>query len=477
MAEIALPYEWEPRNYQIPAWEYFANHPVRARGVCVWHRRAGKDLMAINLIACKAHERVGTYWHIFPTYKQAKNVIWNGMTKDGRKFTDHFPKGLIESTNATELKITFKNGSIYQLVGTDNIDSLVGTNPIGCVFSEYALQNPNAWNYLRPILSENDGWALFIYTARGKNHGFKLLEMAKREMGWFWEVLVAGSSDLGTKKPDGTPVITDEMIEEERRSGMPEEIIQQEYYNSFESPLDGAYYSAQMRQADKDGRIKTIPHEQRLLVDTYWDLGMRDSTAIWFVQRHGFEFRVIDYYETSGEPLTHYVKVLKGGVPGLERFGDYVYGMHFAPHDIQVRELTSGKSRIETARAMGVKFRVVPQHPVEDGIDAVRSILGQCWFDENRCEHGLECLKSYRKERDEKNQVFRDHPLHDWSSHGADAFRMFAWSTKKVTADRRQRLPQNTCQDNFDYMKGTIDDSENDYPEPRSAFVADQEGL
>ena len=162
--DIALPYNWSPRNYQLPAWRHFQD-TQRARGVLLWHRRCGKDLFSLNLCGVKAHERIGTYWHVFPTYRQGKEIIWNGATKDSRKLLDYFPLDLIDHKHETDLRITFRNGSNYRIVGSDNFDSLVGTNPIGVIMSEYSLQDPAAWNYIRPILAENDGWALFNYTA------------------------------------------------------------------------------------------------------------------------------------------------------------------------------------------------------------------------------------------------------------------------------------------------------------------------
>lgn len=428
--EIQLPYNWSPRDYQRPAWNYMMGKEKNARAVCMWHRRAGKDLMAVNIISVKSQERVGTYWHLFPTYKQGKNVAWIGSTKDGRKFQDHFHPDLIKSTNSTDLRLDFWNGSSYQVVGSDNIDSLVGTNPVGVVLSEYSLHDPKAWDYLRPILSENEGWAMFIYTARGRNHGYKLWNMAKNNPTWFCEKLHAGNG--GTKREDGQPVISDEAIDEERRSGMSEEMIQQEYYNSFDAPMVGAYYSQRMDQAMKDGRVTSVPHEPGLMVDTYWDLGIGDATAIWFMQKIGNEHRVIDYYEASGEGLPHYVKALAGGYDKSSHRKHYTYRHHYAPHDIAQREFTSGRSRIETAKSMGIRFKMIGQHRVEDGIEAVRSLIPQCIFDEKKCERGLDGLRTYRKEYDSKLACFRDTPVHDWSSHPADAFRIFAMSEKKT---------------------------------------------
>lgn len=452
--KITLPYQYVPRMYQMPAWQYMQGAEEGKRAVCVWHRRAGKDLFAINTIVPKMFERVGTYWHMLPTYKQGRNIVWNGFTKESKAFLSHFPDELVASKNATEMRITTKNGSIYQVVGTDNINSLVGTNPVGVVFSEYSLHDPAAWDLIRPILAENGGWALFIYTARGKNHGYKLLEMAKKNKKWFQQVLVAGSGPNATKRPDGSPVISDEVIEEERLSLMPEEMIEQEFYCSFEAPLIGAYYGQQMMFLDKQNpkRIGNVPYDPRLPVNTWWDLGMDDSTSIWFAQEYGMEMRLIDYYENSGEGLAHYAKTMKDR--------GYVYGIHVAPHDINVRELGTGKSRFEVAQDLGIKFRVAKKHTVEDGIEAVRGILPTCWFDETKCERGIAALREYRKDWDEEKKVFRSTPLHNWASHGADAFRIGAYGKKER---RKQGKRQAKAEDKHDYLTGGNDQREEDY--------------
>ena len=438
---ITVPYEYEPRSYQLPVWRYMEGPAEGKRAACEWHRRAGKDLFAINLICTKALERVGTYWHMLPTYKQGRNIVWNGFTKDGRSFLSYIPDALIANKNSTEMRITFKNGSIYQVVGTDNVNSLVGTNPVGVVMSEFSLHDPAAWDYIRPILAENGGWALFIYTLRGKNHGYQIGQMAKNNPKWFYEKLVAGSN--GTKRPDGTPVISDEIIEEERKAGMPEELIQQEFYCSADAPLVGAYYSVQMRWLDSqtttlsDGskvpaRFIKLPYDPRLPVGTAWDLGYDDATTIWFYQEHGKEIRLIDYYENSGEGLGHYIKYLKEQ--------PYVYlPYHLAPHDIQVHDLTIGKTRLQYAAELGLRFKAVPKLSLEDGIEAVRSFLPRCYFDLEKTSRGIAALREYKKEWNEELKVFRSQPLHNWASHGADAFRTLAVGFRQRKAiDNRQ---------------------------------------
>jgi hypothetical protein len=343
---------------------------------------------------------------MLPQQSQGRKTIWDGIDRHGRRMIDQaFPPPLRVSTNKQEMKIELKCGSIWQVVGSDNYNSLIGSNPVGVIFSEYSVADPSAWDYIRPILAENGGWAMFIYTARGRNHGATLYDMARQNEAWFAQILTV----------DDTGIMGPEVIEEERRSGMSEDMIAQEYYCSFQAAIVGAYYGRQMQDADKEGRITQVPYDPSVPVETWWDLGMRDTMSIWFVQRAGPQIRLVDYYANSGEGLPHYAKVLQ------ER--GYIYGRHIAPHDIEVREIGTGKSRREVAMALGIKFDVAPRLDVDDGIDAVRAMLPMCWFDAAKCALGIEAMRQYRKEWDDRNKVFHDHPLHDWTSHPADAFR------------------------------------------------------
>lgn len=408
--EVDLPNAWQPRGYQLRVWDYLERGGKR--GVLVWHRRAGKDSLCLNWTVCAAHDRVGVYWHMLPTAKQGRKVVWDGIDRDGRRIIDQvFPHALRSSTNNTEMRIEMKCGSIWYVCGSDNYDSLVGGNPVGVVFSEYSLSNPAAWDYIRPILAENGGWALFPYTSRGRNHGHRLLEMAKRADSWFAERLTVDD----TCRHDGTPVIAPAAIEEDRASGMPEEIVQQEYWCSFDAALVGSYYGKVMQDARREGRIGRVPYDPTVPVETWWDLGIGDAMSIVFVQLVAMEVRFIDYYENTGEGLPHYAKVL-GEKP-------YVYSRHVGPHDIEARELGTGKSRKETALGLGVRFEVAPRLGIDDGIDAVRALLPRAWFDEVKCERLVDALSMYRKEWDDKLKVFKDQPLHDWTSHPADAVR------------------------------------------------------
>jgi len=408
---ITLPNAWQPREHQRQLWEYLESGGKRA--VAVWHRRAGKDSTAINWTAVAAHQRIGTYWHMLPTANQGRLVVWDGRDGQGRRLLDQaFPRESRGAVRNDRMTMELKCGSIWQVVGSDNYDRLVGANPVGVVFSEWSLTDPRAWDYVRPILAENGGWALFIYTPRGKNHGFELFDIARHRGDWFAERLTV----------EDTGILTPGTIAEERASGMSEALIQQEYYCSFESANEGSYYGKLLEQAEQAGRVTQVPHQPELPVDTWWDLGIGDSTAIWFSQRAGLEQHLIDYYECNGEGLAHYAKVLQDK--------GYVYGSHWAPHDIAARELGTGKSRLEVARGLGLNFKIAPRLSVEDGIESVRNLLPRCWFDAEKCRQGLRALKSYHRDFNEQRQSYLPHPVHDWASHGADAFRTGAVSLK-----------------------------------------------
>ena len=369
---------------------------------------------------------MGTYFYFFPTAKQGRKVIWDGTDPNNNmKFLDHIPLPILKKKNETDMKITLANNSIIQIIGTDDYDSIMGTNPLGCVFSEFALQDPRAWGYIKPILTENKGWSFFNYTPRGKNHGWYMYNMAKNNPAWDCELLTVRD----TFRSDGSPVITEEDIQADRDSDMDEDLIQQEYYCSFEASLVGAYYARQLARARQEKRIINIPHDPTLPVHTYWDLG-GDGTAIWFIQYpSNNSIAVIDCYEASTKTIKassddetgmpHYVKVLKNK--------PYVYGSHTAPHDIGVNEWGTGKTRIEIGKSLGIDFQIAPKLARDEGIEAVKNVFPRCYFS-SICEDGLNALGSYHREYVEKNRVMKTEPVHDWSSHYADAFRTFAVS-------------------------------------------------
>jgi phage terminase large subunit len=436
MGQVVLPYKFVPRHYQIPILR--AMDMGFKRAVQVWHRRSGKEKTDLaGIMAKKMLDRVGSYYYVFPEFAQGRKVVWDGADKDGFRFIDHFPKELVAEKNDTEMKLRYKNGSLFQIIGSDRYDAVMGTNPVGIVLSEYSLQDPACWGYFRPILAENDGWAIFNFTPRGENHAYDLFEMAKNDPShWFVQVLTA--KDTGAVRP--------EVLEQERKEILRlhgnDALYQQEYFCSFAVPISGAYYADNIMALYRDARIGNVPHEPSISVDTWWDLGINDRMSIWFTQSVGQELRVIDYFEGSGQGFPFYIAKLKDK--------GYVYGVHTAPHDIRVRELSNGKSRLDTAAALGIKFNVAPILPVIDGIDAVRSMFSKCWFDRVKCKEGINALKNYRKSFDEKRKTYLNTPYHDWSSNAADAFRTMA-----VAIDNKHHSAPATGPDKYARRKRT----------------------
>jgi hypothetical protein len=316
------------------------------------------------------------------------------------------------------MSIRLTNGSFIQIIGTDAIIN-VGINPVGCVFSEFSLQSPDAWNFTRPILRENGGWAVMNFTPRGKNHAYDLYEMASRDPDWFCQRLTIDD----TYRDDGTHIITAEDIEKERAEGMSEHLIQQEYYVCFDKGIEGAFYAKLLNIAEMEGRVCPVPPDPHAPIDTFWDIGVGDSTTIIFAQRCGQEIHIVDCYENHGEGLAHYVNIVQ---QKASMYG-WSYGGHYAPHDIQVREFTQGaRSRLMIAKELGIPFQIVPNLPIIDGIEMVRGLFPRLWIDSVKCKRLVKALENYHKSYNEAMNVYSERPVHDWSSHWADAARYMA---------------------------------------------------
>lgn len=422
--EITIPNNWQPRTDQRPFWDYM--EAGGRRGVVVGHRRWGKDDVSLHFTATQALQRPANYWHMLPQYKQARKVIWDAVNpRTGKKRIDEaFPEAIRKRTNTQEMLIEFVNGAVWQLVGSDNYNAYVGSPPAGIVFSEWSIANPMAWGFISPILEENAGWAIFIYTSRGNNHGRSTYDLATATHGWFAQKIPA------TK----TGVFTAEQLEKIKAEmislygfELGTAMFNQEYLCSWDGAVLGAYLSRQISEAREQGRICKLPHDPGQEVDTFWDLGVDDSMSIWFMQRAGKSFHFIDYYEATGYGLEHYAKILK------EK--GYTYGNHYMPHDAKQREMTSGeiaKSRKEVAEALGIKPVITAKRArnmdiiINVHIPAMRNIIPSCWFDAAKCSQGLSCLENYSAEYDEAKKILGNRPRHDWASHGADAFRTFA---------------------------------------------------
>jgi len=426
MPTIRLPNGWRPRDYQLPVWSYLERGGLRAD--CTWHRRAGKDDVALNWAAVAAFQRIGTYWHMLPEASQARKAIWEAINPHTgkRRIDEAFPRELRASTREVDMFIRFLNGSTWQVVGSDNYDSLVGSPPIGVVFSEWSLAKPNSWSYLRPILAENGGWALFIWTPRGRNHATRAFEARERQGHWFTQRLAATSTNVFTAEQLARE--RQELIDEEGSEEEGDARYRQEYLVDFNAAVPGSYFGRQISEAQEQGRIGLFPHDPALPVLTAWDIGIDDYTAIWFLQENGTQVRAIDYYETAGEGADAIVRqALRELAPEVETSRSYRYGNHFLPHDVMVREWgAGGRTRFQTLQALGVKpIRVGVAMDPADRINAARRLLPFVYFDAERCAAGLDRLRNYRKRWNRSLMVYTG-PLHDENSHGADAFGEFA---------------------------------------------------
>jgi hypothetical protein len=317
--------------------------------------------------------------------------------------------------------VTLVNGSKITMFGADNADALRGMYLDGVVLDEYGDMRPSVWGeVIRPLLSDRKGWATFIGTPKGKNHFAEIYEQAGKIPGWM-------RMDL---KASQTGILDADELRDAATSMTPEQYAT-EFECAFDVPALGAIYRAEYTAARDSNRITRVPADPMLMVHTFWDLGVGDATSIWFAQVVGAEIRCVDYYESSGEGLPHYISMI--------RSKPYIYGTHIAPHDIQVREFGSGKSRREIADSLGISFQTAPNLRLEDGINATRLLFSRVWFDEERCKRGLECLQNYRRDYNKKLGEFAPAPVHDWASHGSDAFRYLAISIDTVSRSRGSR--------------------------------------
>jgi hypothetical protein len=387
--------------------------------VLVCHRRFGKTVLSVNKLIRDARTTTLPDWrgaYIAPLYKQAKAVVWDHL----KHFCGAGSDECDVKFNESELRADFGNGSRIRLFGANNPDSLRGLYLDAAVFDEVAQMPYRIWSeVVRPALSDRKGWALFIGTPQGKNALYELWHRANKENRWYSAMFKASQ----------TSILDDEELNAARREMSPEE-FEQEFECSFTAAIRGAYFGGIMADMERAERMGAVPVDPSMPVHTAWDLGMSDSTAIWFVQAApGGEFRAVDYYEASGEGLDHYAKILDGK--------GYKYGRHIAPHDIRVRELGTGRSRLETAAKLGIRFDICPNIPVQDGINAIRQILPRFRFDLTRCEPGIDALRHYRREFNDRLNNFMARPIHDWTSHAVDAFRYFAVGFREPSHAKR----------------------------------------
>lgn len=423
-----LPLEWRPRPYQLDLWEALLGGAKRADVVA--HRRWGKDEVALHWAAAAAWTRPGGYWHMLPEAAQGRKVIWDAVNPHTgkRRIEEAFPAAMKPTFNESEMRVVLGNGSTWQVLGSDNYDRLMGASAAGVVMSEWSLARPEAWAQIRPILLENDGWALFLWTPRGRNHAARAFDSRRGDPEWFCLKSPATETD----------VFTPEQLEREKREliaelGSVEEgeaRFASEYLVDFDAAAPGTYYASLLAEAERAGRVGRVPADPALRVDTAWDLGIDDYTAVWFFQQAGREVRVIDYFETSGQGLDAVVREAIGSRP-------YLWGAHHLPHDVMVRELASGRSRYETLESLGLRgISVGTATDPEERVNAARLMIPMCWFDAERCAGGLSRLRAYRKRWNRATHSYGG-PLHDQASHGADAFGEFALNRRGGAEARR----------------------------------------
>lgn len=416
MKQVTLPHNLQYRDYQKPLRDYMRawGSFLGKRAVTKWHRRAWKDKTFFNLTVEAAIRDVWGYAYILPTYAQWRKIIWDSIDKMWLKFVDHVPPEALESMNGTELKIKLKNGSFIQILWSDRIDTIRGTNWKWVIFSEYAFQNPEVWDVLRPILAENGWWAIFNSTPNWDNHFKDLYETATNSDAWFSQSLTV----------DDTWVVSEDYIQQEREEGMTEEMIQQEYYVSFEVGAIGSYYADLMNTAKEQGRITALP---KLFnpVDIYFDLWRNDSTAVWFKQNDGMFYNFIHYYEDSWKHISKYFDYIDEYIAENKQ---QIGTIHF-PHDSKNKHIEAEKSSWQYAadRYWTHKLRYIERTTsVQKDRDRVRELLPKCRFDIDSARQGVKCLSNYRKKYDHIRKVYLDTHEHDWSSHCADSFRYFA---------------------------------------------------
>lgn len=451
-------HDWQPRAHQQRAWDYLEGGGRHAE--LIWHRRAGKDEVAMQHTVTAALQRQANYWHMLPLATQVRKAIWTAVNPHtGRRRVDEvFPHAIRKATRDNEMQIELANGSTWQALGSDNFQGAIGSSPAGIVYSEWAQSNPASRGYLRPILAENNGWQLYITTPRGNNHAKRTFEAAQRDPAAFAELLTAEQSGVFTAATLAAELqaCIDDYGEDFGRA-----LYEQEYFCSFAAAIVGAYYGAEMSRMEREGRITTLPHDPGHLVHTAWDLGFTDDTAIWFFQVIGRRVCIIDYYFASGVGIAHYLGQLIGRDVDLTisthrvtaELGEdieearhrkaYRYGKHHLPHDARARRVESAGKSIEdqVAAVVGANaINVLPVESLQTGIQAVRAMLPFVTMDQARCVDGIEAVRQYQREWDEDHKCFKERPLHNWCSHPADALRYLAmaWQHERPTVEQKR---------------------------------------
>lgn len=439
--KIELPANgWQPRNHQKRLWNYLQRGGSRA--IAIWHRRAGKDEICLHHAAISAFERKGNYWHCLPEFTQGRKAIWTAVNAHtGRRRIDEaFPPELRETINDNEMFVRFRNGSTWQVIGSDRYDATMGAGVAGITYSEWALANPSAWAYHRPILEENNGWAAFITTPRGFNHAKAMYEHAALHAGpgrdqWFAELLTVNDTRALTSSQQKEAL-------EEYKALYGEDVgraqFEQEYLCSFNAAILGAFYAMEMSNVRSEGRIVLeLEVPVGIPVHHAWDIGVGDDTSIWFFAIVGSQVYVLDHLVASNVGVEYYAEKIEA----IHKKHGWRKGVDYVPHDAKIKEWGSGRTRVETMQWLGLNPELVPHATIGDGLNAVRRTLPLCIFHQRTEETGIAALEQYRREWDDERKAFKATAVHDWTSHPADAFRYLslAW---KPAAPRKPLQPK-----------------------------------
>lgn len=413
---ISLPNNWTPRWYQRKAWDYLEKGGKHAE--LIWHRRSGKDEIALHRTACAAFERPANYWHMLPEYAQARKAIWSAVNpRTGRRRVDEaFPHELRKTTREDTMEIVFKNGATWQVVGSDSYNKLVGSTPVGIVYSEWALSNPSAKAYLRPILLENGGWQMFISTPRGKNHAFRTFKSAQTTPGAFAELLTAYD----------TQTLTPGQLEQEKQAYIDDfgpdmglAMFEQEYECNFDAAILGAVLGKWIGRARKAGRMQEGVYDPKgAPVCISSDIGFRDTSSWWFWQPRIDGFGLVGYLGASGMDADDWIEKLKEYISARRM----KLGQIWLPHDARNKTFSAKHSPLERFLKAFDHVDIVPMTKIEHRINAGRRVIERCYFDETECADGIDGLTSWAYEYDEETRTFSKEPKHDWASHPGDGF-------------------------------------------------------